>query len=220
MITHRRTADFLPEAPVSHSLTARTPTPYYWLLVERVFGGRGPLMVIRRRASAAISAAVLILSASLLAQTSPQQQPQRKLSDAEKKEIQTVLKIVDDAAAGQPSPNDLSLTWAREDLLKAQGNKQYLPFSVMFDPSKVAAGKLSVYWRVVAKDAGAAPVDAGKKDDRKDDKNKKPEYAYEDINTVQFTPGQAGSNRISRSFTVPPGNYDVYVVVKEPTPER
>jgi hypothetical protein len=178
-------------------------------------------MVIRRRASAAVSAAVLILSASLLAQTSPPQQPQRKLSDAEKKEIQTVLKIVDDAAAGQPSPNDLALTWAREDLLKAQGNKQYLPFSVMFDPSKVAAGKLSVYWRVVAKDAAAAPVaDTGKKDDKKDDKNKKPEYAYEDINSVQLSSGQPGANRISRSFTVAPGNYDVYVVVKEPTPER
>jgi hypothetical protein len=172
-------------------------------------------MVIRRRAFAAVSAAVLILSASLLAQTTPQQQQERKLSNAEKKEIQTVLKIVDDTAAGQPAPNDLSLTWGREDLLKAQGNKQYLPFSVMIDPSKVTGGKVSVYWRVVSKDAAATPVaDAGKK---KDDKNKKTEYAYEDINTVTLEPG---GTRISRSFTVAPGNYDVFVVVKEPTPEK
>src|SRR5215218_4672164 len=136
-------------------------------------------MVIRRRAFAAMSAAVLISSASLLAQNSPpQQQQQRKLSDAEKKEIQLVLKMVDEVAAGQPAPNDLSLTWVREDLLKAQGNKQYLPFSVMVDPSKVNGGKVSVYWRVVAKNEAAAPAaDAGKKDDKKDDdKNKKPEY--------------------------------------------
>ena len=50
--------------------------------------------------------------------------------DAEKKEIQTVQKVVDDAAAGQAAPNDVGLAWLQEDLLKAQGNKQYLPFSV------------------------------------------------------------------------------------------
>jgi len=179
-------------------------------------------MVIRRRAFAAMSAAVLIWSASLLAQNSPPQQQQRKLSDAEKKEIQLVLKMVDEVAAGQPAPNDLSLTWAREDLLKAQGNKQYLPFSVMIDPSKVNGGKVSVYWRVVAKNGAAAPAaEAGKKDDKKDDdKNKKPEYAYEDINTVTLPAGQTGPTRISRSFTVAPGDYDVFVVVKEPTPEK
>jgi hypothetical protein len=178
-------------------------------------------MVIRRRAIAAVSAAVLIMSASLLAQTSPQQQQQRKLSDAEKKEIQTILKIVDDVAAGQPAPNDLGVTWVREDLLKAQGNKQYLPFSVMLDPAKVNGGKVAMYWRVVSTDAAPAAADTAKKDDdKKDDKNKKSEYAYEDINTITLTPGETGQTRISRSFTVPAGKYDVYVVVKEPTPDK
>ncbi|MQA29146.1 MAG: hypothetical protein GEU82_04800 [Luteitalea sp.] len=177
-------------------------------------------MVIGRRACAAFAAAVLIGSVSLLAQNSPQQQ-QRKLSDNEKKEIQTVLKIVDDVAAGQAAPNDLSLTWVREDLLKAQGNKQYLPFSVMIDPSKVNGGKVSVYWRVVEKAPAAAPAaEAGKKDDKDDKDDEKKEYAYEDINTVTLTGDQAGPTRISRSFTVAPGDYDVYVVVKEPVPEK
>jgi hypothetical protein len=179
-------------------------------------------MVIRRRISAAVSAALLICSASLLAQNgAPAEQKPRKLSDGEKKEIQLILKMVDEVAAGQPAPNDLDLKWVREDLLKAQGNKQYLPFSVMVDPSKVSGGKVSVYWRVVAKNeaAAAAPAD-GKKDDKKDDKNKKPEYAYEDINTIALTGGQAGPTRISRSFTVAPGDYDVFVVVKEPNPDK
>jgi hypothetical protein len=166
-----------------------------------------------------VSAAVLIFSTSLFAQNSPAEQKPRKLSDGEKKEIQLVLKMVDDVAAGQPAPNDLSMTWVREDLLKAQGNKQYLPFSVMIDPSKVNGGKVSVYWRVVAKN-GAAPAEPAKKDDKKDDKDKKPEYAYEDINTVTLPGGQSGPARISRSFTVAPGDYDVYVVVKEPTPDK
>jgi hypothetical protein len=179
-------------------------------------------MKTRRRAFAAASAAVLIFSASLLAQqAAPQQQPQRKLSDAEKKEIQTVLKIVDDVAAGQPAPNDLNLAWAREDLLKAQGNKQYLPFSVTFDASKVNGGKVAMYWRVVEKEGAAPPADASKKDEKKDDKkNAKAEYPYEDVNTISLPSGQSGPARIHRSFTVAPGEYDVYVVVKEPTPEK
>lgn len=177
-------------------------------------------MVIRHQISAAVSAAVLIFSATLFAQNSPAEQKPRKLSDGEKKEIQLVLKMVDEVAAGQPAPNDLSLTWVREDLLKAQGNKQYLPFSVLIDPSKVSGGRVSVYWRVVAKNAAGAVAEPAKKDDKKDEKDKKPEYAYEDINTITLPGGATGPTRISRSFTVAPGDYDVYVVVKEPTPDK
>jgi hypothetical protein len=170
-------------------------------------------MVSRRPSPAAMAAAVVIFSATLFAQPAPQ--PQRKLSDAEKKEIQTILKIVDDVAAGQPAPNDLSLAWVSSDLLKAQNNKEYLPFTVSFDRSKLSGGKATMYWRVVAK--GAAPPPAateGKKDDKK---SAKPEYPYEDINTLNLA---GDANKISRSFTVGAGDYDVYVVLKEPSPEK
>src|SRR5437868_3719704 len=100
-------------------------------------------MLTRRRAFPLASAAILIFSAALFAQTTPQP---RKLTDAEKKEIQTVQKVVDDAAAGQAAPNDVGLTWLHEDLLKAQGNKQYLPFSVTIDPTKFTGNKLTFYW--------------------------------------------------------------------------
>jgi hypothetical protein len=143
----------------------------------------------------------------------------KKQDEKQKKEIQNIVKIVDDLAAGQPGANDLSLAWVREDVLKAQGNKQYVPFTVSLDPSKVSGGNVAFYWRVVSKSA-AAPPEAGKKDDKKDkDKNKKSEYAYEDIT---FVPATAGQNimRISRSFTVPAGEYDVFLVAKEPTPDK
>jgi len=146
----------------------------------------------------------------------------RKMNDQQKKEIQNVVKIVDDLAAGQTAPNDLSAAWVREDFLKAQGNKEYVPFTVAIDPSKLPAGNVAFYWRVVAK-ADAAPAAApapaaGQKKDDKKDKNKK-DYAYEDIS---FVPVAAGQNplRIARSFTVSAGVYDVFVVVKEPTPEK
>jgi hypothetical protein len=177
-------------------------------------------MVTRRRSLTLASAAIFIFSAALYAQTTPQP---RKLTDAEKKEIQTVQKVVDDAAGGQSAPNDVGLTWVHEDLLKAQGNKQYLPFSVSIDPTKISGNKLTFYWRVVATDAAAA-APAGKdakKDDKKDDKKGgRPEYAYEDLNTIPMQAGQTGPMRISRSFTVAPGAYDIFVVAKETSPEK
>jgi len=180
--------------------------------------------MIFRRGLFAVLIASLTCSAALLAQ-------QKKQTDAQKKEIQGIVKIVDGVAAGQPAPNDLGLAWVREDVLKAQGNKEYVPFTVSIDPSKVS-GNVALYWRVVSKDAAAAstpaPVaTAGKDDKKKDDKkdsDKKdskdaPKYAYEDI---AFIPVTAGTTplKISRSFTVPAGNYDVFVVAKEATPEK
>jgi hypothetical protein len=144
-------------------------------------------------------------------------QKDKKQDEAQKKEIQTIVKLVDDIATGQPAPSDLALAWVRDDTLKAQGNKQYVPFTVSIDPSKIAGGTVAFYWRVVAKSAPEAAPAPGQK---KDDKNKKkPDYAYEDIS---FVPVVAGQNpmRISRSFTVAAGTYDVFVIAKEPTPEK
>lgn len=123
-------------------------------------------MLIRRPAFMT-ALAVLVTSTALFAQNVAP----RKLSNAEKKEIQTVLKILDDAMAGTAQPNELALDWKHDDLLKAQGNKQYVPFSIEVDPSKMNGSNLSLSWRVVAKNP-PAPEAAAAKDEKKDDKKK------------------------------------------------
>ena len=107
-------------------------------------------MAIGRRVVALCSAAALVCSGTLLAQQV------KKLSDAQRREVQEIVKIIDSAAAASTAPNDLSLTWAREDFLKAQGNQEYVPFTVMIDPSKVSGNNVTIYWRVVAKTAAPA----------------------------------------------------------------
>ncbi len=170
----------------------------------------------QRRAVFAILLAVSVSSTMLLAQS----KDDKKKSEAQNRETQSIVKTVDELAAGQPAANDLSLTWVREDVLKAQGNKEYVPFTVQIDPSKISGGTVAFYWRVVAKNAAPmAAVEPGKKDDKKDKDKKKSDYAYEDISFVPVTAGQT-SMKISRSFTVPGGAYDVYLVAKEPTPEK
>ncbi len=169
-------------------------------------------MVVNRRGLALSVAAVLVLSAALGAQKND-----KKQSDAQKKETLEVIKIADAAMAGQPMTDDLGLTWVHQDYLKATNSKEYIPFTLTFDTSKVTPGAtFALYWRVVAKDGGATATLTlpGKKDDKKDKNKPAGKYAYEDIN---FIPATAGMGRLSRSFTVPAGTYDVYVVMKEPT---
>jgi hypothetical protein len=174
--------------------------------------------MVFRRAFALSSIAILLSSTALLAQNPPRPQ-QRKPSDAEKKDRDVIVKIADDVVAGQPAPNDLALAWVHEDILKAANNKEYVPFTVSIDPSKVTSNTLSLFWRVVPKDVAAPPAQAGKKDEKKKDKDKA-DYPWEDIGTVTMTPGQTTPLRISRSFIVGPGNYDLVVVAREPTPEK
>jgi len=82
--------------------------------------------------------AALIVSVSVVAQ----KKDEKKQSDEQKKEVQALVKIVDDAAAGQLGANDLGVTWVHEDYLKAQGNKQYAPFAVTLDPTKATGGTI------------------------------------------------------------------------------
>ncbi|HEV3140926.1 MAG TPA: hypothetical protein VGY57_10440 [Vicinamibacterales bacterium] len=156
-------------------------------------------------------------SASVGAQTKD-----KKQTDAEKRDTKAAVDAADAAMAGQPAPNDFSAAWTREDFLKALGSKEYVPFTVSIDTSKISAPTVAFYWRVVPKTAAAAeapPAAGQKKDDKKDKDKKKPDYAYEDISFTPVTPGQSPL-RVSRSFTVAPGTYDIFVVVKEPTPEK
>jgi len=179
----------------------------------------------QRRAVFALTVLVGCASSMMLF---AQSKDDKKKDEAQKREIQSIVKSVDDLTAGQPAANDLSMTWLREDVLKAQGNKEYVPFTVSVDPSKLTGDKVAFYWRVVSKDGAPAAAEpapaAGKKDDKKKDdkdkdKGKKTDYAYEDIS---FVPVVAGQNpmRISRSFTVPAGAYDIFIVAKEPTPDK
>jgi len=167
-------------------------------------------MVVNRRGLALSAAAVLILSAALAAQ----KRDDKKQSDAQKKETLDIVKIADGVAAGQPTTNDLGLAWGHEDYLKATGNKEYVPFTLTFDLSKLTSGaSVALYWRVVAKDAGttATLTLPAKKDDKDKDKKPAARFAYEDINFITANP----TGRISRAFTVGSGAYDVYVILRE-----
>ena len=169
-------------------------------------------MVLNRRGLALSAAAVVVLSAALAAQ----KVDPKKQTDAQKKDTSEIVKLADAAATG-PTANDLGVTWAHTDVLKAASNLEYIPFTLTFDASKFTSPTAALYWRVVAKDSSAAAAPAapaGKKDDKDKGKAAPSKYAYEYL--TYFSPA-SGQGRLSRAFTVTAGTYDVYVVVREPT---
>jgi hypothetical protein len=170
-------------------------------------------MVHRRRVVAFTAVVALACSAALFAQKTD-----KKQTEAQQKDINAIEKLVDTVAAGTAqAPNDFGLAWARDDAFKAQGNKEFVPFIVSIDSAKVTGGNVNFYWRVVPK-GGAAPAPPAKNDKDKNDKNKKgPDYPWEDVNlSVPVAPAPNGAH-IARSFTVPAGEYDVYIACQEPT---
>lgn len=176
-------------------------------------------MLTRRRAVALGSAVALIFTAALSAQQEPRKEAPRKLTKAEEVEKAAIYALVNGASTGQ-TPNDFSITWVRDDVLKASDNLQYVPFILSVDPAKIGTKPVTVYWRVVST---ATPPPAAAPANAKGGNNKNaptPIFAWEQITTGTATPTESGGGKISRSFTVLPGNYDVFIVVKEPSPEK
>ncbi|HXE81620.1 MAG TPA: hypothetical protein VNK41_12765 [Vicinamibacterales bacterium] len=171
----------------------------------------------RRQAVAAACVATWFLLAGSSQASAQRQQP--KLDDAERAEAQELVNLVEKASAGDAAGTGLTLTWGQHYFIKAQGEKTYVPFTVAVTADTPVNSAVGFYLRVVARstltgatDGGAAP--AAKREDTS--KAAAPEFAFEDLYFFDLpgaAPGQP--RRVSRAFAVPPGDYDIYVAIKE-----
>jgi hypothetical protein len=152
-------------------------------------------------------AVALVVPAALVAQ----KKDTKKQDEARRMQVQTIVKLADEVEGGAAAPNDLGLVLANVDYLKAASNKEYMPFTVTIDASKVTTPTIALYWRV-AKPGTLPPAEADAKKNNK--KEPKRDLPYEDISYVPVTPGTTPM-RISRSFTVPAGDYELIVVAQE-----
>lgn len=185
--------------------------------------GENFTMRIRGRASSPLLLAVVLLvtfSLGVSAQTVPNRNTQ-KPDKTQALDIQTLVKLVDGASAGQPAPTDIAFTF-QSDFLKAQDNKTYVPFTVAIDPSRLPSRSVVMYVRVVDRNPAPPPVPVATATAKKDEKNAKPPapiYAFEDVHFIELKPPDAGQPyKIGRAFAVVASEYDVYVAIKERTP--
>ncbi len=196
-------------------------------------------MHTRGRALPCVGAVVFALLIFALLASAQDKRPQ-KIDKAQQAEIASTVKIVDDTMAGQPAPSDFKFTWVTHSM-RGRDGKEYVPFLMLFDKDQKLPPTVNYYIRVVNKatiDAQMKAQAAFKADLQKAEnlakldpentdlaeaatkmreKAPKIEYAFEDMKTFNLN-GQAGSAfRIPAAIMVAAGDYDVYVLLKEPT---
>lgn len=162
-------------------------------------------MQIRRLVTLAVVVAFLGSASSVFAQKQP------KRTDAERRDIQTLVRLVDDVAEGKTqAPTDVAITWDSNHFVKGAGGATYIPFTVAVDTAQIPSKDAALYVRVVEKPS-AQPAE-GK--ERKDDDDKK--YPWDNVHFLQFD----DAGKATRAMAVPPGEYDVFIAVKEKGPEK
>ena len=166
-------------------------------------------MHIRRVLAAA---AVLALSVGAL-ETAAQKNDnknQPKRSKTEQQDIDVTVAMVDRVIQGaMPAPADYTVVWESNHFTKGQEDQTYTPYTIVVD--KALAGKqVAFYTRVVEK---GAPPPAVPDPKAKDNKNApaRPNYPWERILFTQVPE----SGKMSRAFLLKPGDYDVYITLKE-----
>jgi hypothetical protein len=176
------------------------------------------LAPLRRSASFWTAVAVLLLVPAFAA---AQKKEDKKLQEAQQKEIQGLVKLVDGASAGQPAPADFPIQF-QNDFLKAQEGRTYVPFTLTIDQTKLPPGPAAMYVRVVSRGGASATPPPAEKDQKKDDKDKKDDkaskYAFEDVHFLDLKAAEGQPIRVSRAISVAGGDYDVYIAMKERAP--
>jgi hypothetical protein len=174
-------------------------------------------MQIRRVLALCVALALLVAAGPALAQRAADQKKQPKRSKAEQQDVETLVKAVDAVSTGQPAPSDIPITWYHNDFVKGQGGVTYIPFTLDIDRSKLTNPMTALYVRAVDKSEAPAPAppaaDAKGKDKDKD-KNApqaRPTYAWDNITFTDIPM----DGRISRAMQLSPGDYDLFIAVKD-----
>ena len=171
-------------------------------------------LILRRWLAAAV---VLALGGPVLAQQEPEGE-KPKPDPAQQADIRALVGAVDEFAGGQPASSTLPLRWAQHHFIKSQGGRTYVPFTVTIDPAAFSgATPIGLYLRVASRGQTPPAAASGKQDDQA--AAARPQYPFEDVFFLEAAAAADGEpNVLRRAFAVPPGDYDVYVAVKERGP--
>ena len=172
-------------------------------------------MEIRRVLTLAVAVTALAGASSVVVAQQVDKQTRReqeRRSKQEQKDLQALVQMVDAVTAGkQPAPADISLQWEGNHFLRSSDKSTYVPFTVVIDAAKLASPGTAFYVRVVKKTAPpAAEQDKGKS------KKGRVVYPWDNVYFLDVPP----DGRVSRALAVKPGEYEVFVAVKEKTPQQ
>ena len=148
----------------------------------------------------ALCAVAVSMSVPALAQE-PDPARARRFTLEEWDQFRPLFALVEQAAAGQPVPSDVTLAW-QHHVVKAEAHVELVPFTLTVTKGTFTSFPLAMYFRVV-KRGGPAPA-PGPRDALA-------QYPFEDVAFFD----KPIDGRISRAFVAPAGQWDVYVALRE-----
>ncbi len=130
----------------------------------------------------------------------------RQVEQTQREEGEAILALADAVMAGKPAPADFAVRW-QSDFVKAQRGT-FVPFTLTVDAAQLTRRSALVYVRAIRR---LAP------ERRRQDRTDRDEASYpvDAIFPVELTSTAGPVVRISRGFSVAPGEYDVVVVMRE-----
>ncbi len=149
-------------------------------------------------------------------QEQPQQQ-QRKLSNDERREYVALNELVDAVAAGkQPAPADLKLKF-QNHFLKSNQNI-YVPYILEISDGTFSSFPVTMYVRAVQKSAVGTTATTAKPAEKSGEKPA--DWPFADVYFLtekNITPSGSGT-QIARALELPPGEYTLYIAMRERQP--
>lgn len=160
--------------------------------------------------------AVASLSAASPALVAQQQNPQQR-SQQEQRDIQTLVELVDAVGTGtQPAPTDLGVSWDSNHFVKSGDGSTYIAFTVAIDAVQLGMPDAAVYLRVVDKSA-PAPAPPAEQPQNNRNRNQQPQQPARPIYPIEniYFIDVPAAGTVSRAVVLKPGEYEVFVAVKE-----
>lgn len=164
--------------------------------------------MFRRRLAAAVCGLALVIFAVPAVGQDDEQQP-RELADWERAELQGLVEVVGAAVRGELTPTEDPFELTASYLKGTDGNT-YVPFTLAVDPAKLQESNVALYLYVIEHGSDAAEGDPDG-----DKEQQMPDAVFEDAYFVEVEQGDDGVARLSRAFSAPGGDYDVYVAVRD-----
>jgi hypothetical protein len=172
--------------------------------------------------SRAVAASVALLAAFVVAvpagSAAQEKKKDAKLDKDQQKEVQTVVKIVDDVVGGQPTPTDFPMA-VQYHFQKARDQRTFIPVTMVFPQDQITNPSVVFYVRAVARGAAPAAAPADGAEAKQDEKKGRPEYPFEDVRFIDLKSPENGQYRVIRAVSLPAGEYDLYVMMRERTPK-
>ena len=122
-------------------------------------------------------------------------------------ELQPLVDVVRAAVRGELVPTARPFEWENH-FLKGVDGRTFVPFTLVIDPVKVTSPRMLLYVLVTERAPDRqSQADANQSEDVS--------FDFQDAYFIDVDPFESVEHRISRAFSVPSGEYDVYVAVKD-----